>query len=64
MASADEVLGYLTRVMRGEEGGGGQAAMKAAELLGKRLGLFVEKAEELPPPVIIDDLAEADCQGG
>ena len=63
MASADEVLGYLTRVMRGEEGGGGQAAMKAAELLGKRLGLFAEKAEELPAPVIVDDIAGVG-QGG
>ena len=63
MASAEEVLSYLTRVMRGEEGGGGQAAMKAAELLGKRLGLFAEKAPELPPPVIIDDLSEVDARG-
>ena len=47
-ASANEVLEFLTRVMRGEEGGGGQAAMKAAELLGKRLGLFAEKTPELP----------------
>ena len=64
MASADEVLSYLTRVMRGEEGGGGQAAMKAAELLGKRLGLFAEKAEELPPPVIVDDIAGGDGPRG
>ena len=40
VASANEVLEYWTRVMRGEEGGGGQAAMKAAELLGRRMGLF------------------------
>lgn len=63
MASAEEVLDYLTRVMRGQEGGGGQAAMKAAELLGKRMGLFAEHEEALPPPVIIDDL-EAQAQGG
>lgn len=57
VASADEVLEYLTSVMRGAEGGGSQASMKAAELLGKRLGLFAERGEELKPPVIVDDVA-------
>lgn len=56
VASADEVLEYLTNVLRGEAGGGGQSAMKAAELLGKRLGLFAEQGESLPAPVIIDDI--------
>lgn len=56
VASANEVLEYLTGVMRGESGGGSQAAMKAAELLGKRLGLFSERGDELPAPVIVDDL--------
>lgn len=55
-ASANEVLEFLTRVMRGEEGGGGQASMKAAELLGKRMGLFERAGDELPPPVIVDDV--------
>ena len=53
-ASSEEILKYLSGVMRGEEGS--TAAMKAAELLGKRLGLFEERAEALPAPVIIDDL--------
>jgi hypothetical protein len=30
--------------------------MKAAELLGKRMGLFSERTEPPPAPVIIDDV--------
>ena len=55
VASADEVLEYLTGVMRDGEGA---AAMKAAELLGKRMGLFSEREESLPAPVIVDDIPE------
>lgn len=54
VAGGEEVLGFLTNVMRE---GKGPAAMKAAELLGKRMGLFSEQGEELPVPVIVDDLA-------
>lgn len=57
VASTDEVLEYLTEVLRS---GGGQGAMKAAELLGKRFGLFAERGEELPAPVIVDDLGGPD----
>lgn len=53
VASADEVLQYLTRVLRADAGA---SSMKAAELLGKRLGLFAEQGEPLPPPVIVDDV--------
>ena len=56
-ASAEEVLKYLSGVMRGEEENAGSAPMKAAELLGKRMGLFTEQGGELPKPVIVDDLA-------
>lgn len=51
IASADEVLEYLTRVMRGEEKDafGLDASIadrtKAAESLGKRYALFTEKKE-------------------
>jgi len=55
VATADEVLQYLSGVMRGDESAN-TPAMKAAELLGKRLGLFEEREGELAPPVIIDDL--------
>lgn len=51
IASQDEVLEYLTKVMRGEEKDqfGFDASLqdrtKCAELLGKRYGTFVEKKE-------------------
>ena len=61
VATAEEVLAYLTGVMRGEgEGDARQGAssprMKAAELLGKRLGVFNEAPAETKPPVIVDDI--------
>lgn len=51
IASQDEVLQYLTKVMRGEEkdqfglDASLQDRTKCAELLGKRYGTFVEKKE-------------------
>ncbi len=51
IASQDEVLEYLTKVMRGEEKdqSGLDASLqdrtKCAELLGKRYGTFVDKKE-------------------
>lgn len=51
IASQDEVLQYLTRVMRGEEkdqfgiDASLQDRTKCAELLGKRYGTFVDKKE-------------------
>ena len=57
----DEVLQYLTRVLRADAG---QSSMKAAELLGKRLGLFAEQGESLPPPVIVDDIRAAALPDG
>ena len=57
VATSGEVLAYLTGVLRGEcEGSSSSPRMKAAELLGKRLGLFNEAPEPEPPPVIVDDL--------
>ena len=64
VASLEEVLEYLTRVLRGEEEEGGKrtekgaaARMKAAEMLGKRLGLFADgAAEPLASVVIVDDV--------
>lgn len=51
IASQDEVLQYLTRVMRGQEkdqfglDASLQDRTKCAELLGKRYGIFVDKKE-------------------
>ena len=55
VADGAEVLEFLTGVMRGTEEGSAQT-MKAAELLGKRIGLFSERAEPPAAPVIIDDI--------
>ena len=52
LAKGEEVLQYLTRVMRGEEkdqfglDASLQDRTKAAELLGKRYRLFVDKTEQ------------------
>lgn len=65
VASASEVLEYLTRVMRGEEkdqfdmDASLQDRTKAAELLGKRYRLFIDKQEieaKLEPVTIINDI--------
>lgn len=59
VATEREILEFLTGVMRGEaeaESRGASPRMKAAELLGKRLGLFNEAPEPQPPPVIVDDI--------
>ena len=65
IADATEVLQYLTRVMRGEEKDqfeldpSLQDRTKAAELLGKRYRLFVDKQEvdmKAEPITIINDI--------
>ena len=66
IASQDEVLEYLTRVMRGEEkdqfnlDASLQDRTKCAELLGKRYGTFKEKVDVTGniPVVIQDDITE------
>lgn len=78
LADAQEVLEYLTSVMRGEhteqvlrlDGNGVQVVdyiqvsarerLKAAELIGKRYGLFKEsyEIESIAPIVIVNDLKE------
>jgi len=58
VAGAGEGLEYLTCVLRGEADGelkNPTARMKAAELLGKRMGLFEEGAEAAAEPVVIVD---------
>lgn len=65
VANATEVLQYLTRVMRGEEkdqfdmDASLQDRTKAAELLGKRYRLFVDKQEidaKIEPITIVNDI--------
>ena len=54
-ASAEEILAFLTEVMRSDENI--RERMKAAELLGKGLGCF-EKTDTFPTKVVIvDDLS-------
>lgn len=59
-ATAAEVMEFLTEVMR-DEGEGSVSRLKAAELLGKRFGLFTDKLNiEGNIPVVIagDDKIE------
>lgn len=65
VADATEVLQYLTRVMRGEEkdqfdmDASLQDRTRAAELLGKRYRLFVDKQEidaKMEPITIVNDI--------
>lgn len=66
IASQDEVLEYLTRVMRGQEkdqfdlDASLQDRTRAAELLGKRYGTFVDKKEVSGDYTveIVDDIDE------
>lgn len=66
IASQEEVLQYLTKVMRGEEkdqfglDASLQDRTKCAELLGKRYGAFKEKVDVTGniPVVIQDDITE------
>ncbi len=66
IAKAEEVMQYLTKVMRGEEKDqfGLDATItdrtKAAELIGKRYALFSDKlkVEGVIPVVIKDDITE------
>ena len=57
VADSDEILRFLTAVLRGEAGSE-KDRLRAAELLGKRQGLFSEKStsESSCEVVIVDDL--------
>lgn len=60
VAASDEVLCFLTAVLRGDEDAQSKNAsvrMRAAELLGKRLGIFDEDARgDGEGVVIVDDV--------
>ena len=57
IASADEVLQFLTAVMRGDEKDekGATLRMKAAEMISRRLG-YEEAVYAGPAAVIVDDI--------
>ena len=57
VADSEEILLFLTAVLRGEVGSE-KERMRAAELLGKRQGLFSDKVtpEAVTEVVIVDDL--------
>ena len=57
IASADEVLQFLTAVMRGDEKDekGATLRMKAAEMISRRLG-YEEAGYAGPAAVIVDDI--------
>ncbi len=62
VASADEILGFLTEVMRGGDGSDDRelnTRMKAAEMLAKRMGYFGEDGTKPEPAVIVDDIPDA-----
>ena len=70
IASTDEVLEFLTEVMRGEIDGerpekNSSPRMKAAELLGRRLGVFTDVSSVLRGehelPEISDDIPAVDA---
>ena len=70
IASADEVLEFLTEVMRGEIDGerpekNSSPRMKAAERLGRRLGVFTDVSSVLRGehglPEISDDIPAVDA---
>ncbi len=56
IASAREVLEYLTQTMRAEDA---KDAFRAAELLGKHFGLFAEARAEPEGVTIVDDISAA-----
>lgn len=58
-AEKDEILGFLTEVMRDNEEADLKTRMKAAELLGKRESLFEKGRQDTERcrVVIVDDLA-------
>jgi len=73
VADATEVLQYLTRVMRGEEkdqfdmDATLQDRTRAAELLGKRYRLFVDKQEidaKMEPITIVNDIPKEGGKDG
>ncbi|MBR2924939.1 MAG: hypothetical protein IKC28_07920 [Clostridia bacterium] len=65
VAQAEEVLQALTSILRREEEVKPSEVLRAAELLGKRYGLFGEQpAEPLKPPSIVVDISQREAGEG
>ena len=62
VASADEVLAFLTDVMRGQENDekGVSLRMKAAEMISKRMG-YGQEGGACEAAVIVDDIGDGGC---
>ena len=61
VASADEIVTFLTEVMRGAGGSDDKeinTRMKAAEMLAKRMGYFEDGDGKPDPAVIVDDIPD------
>ena len=60
-ATGEEVISFLTGVLRGAYDGDPSVKdrMRAAELLGKSLGCFIEDRQPPQRAVIIDDLGDS-----
>ncbi len=60
VASADEILAFLTEVMRAEGDDDKRLAtrMKAAEMLARRMGYLEEGGGKPEPAVIVDDIPD------
>lgn len=61
VASANEILEFLTEVMRSQDGDekGVATRMKAAEMIAKRLGYFSEEERDAgEAAIILDDIAD------
>ena len=56
IATGEEILIALTKILRGEVEAKPGEMLRAAELLGKRYGLFAEQADSGGTAVIVDDM--------
>ena len=64
IAGEDEILEYLTGIMRGDsEGAAKRDSLRAAELIGKRYGMFDKKEEKKCELTVKVDYGDGDGPG-